>query len=395
MFVPFQRTLRANEGDTVVRPFVYALVALVLLAAWWTWFARARVPFYVSSDHARVEVSGVGNGVEAAVAGSLVSTHIALGRRVAKGEILAQLDSSIIEQRLAEARGRHNAVGPGIAARQKEIEAETLLEHHRNEHMRETIGAARADLAEVHAQSTLAAEEARRSSDLYKLRTISEMDNLRDLSQAKQKAAHTRSARWAIARLKRERDALDSESAVRITRLRAEIVDLQSTEASTAAAAQALAHELENCTIRAPVSGQIAETAAKQVGAFVHAGDRLATIVPDEDLRAVAEFDPAVAVGRIRSGQQARIRLDGFPWMQYGSVPATVTHVGTEVRNGTVRAEFAIHADPSSAIPLQHGLSGNIEVEVERVTPSRFVLRLAGQILSRTPHGQDVARQPR
>ena len=37
------------------------------------------------------------------------------------------------------------------------------------------------------------------------------------------------------------------------------------------------------------------------------------------------------------------------------------------------------------AIPLQHGLPGTVEVEVDRVSPAALVLRHAGRMLS-TPH---------
>ena len=33
---------------------------------------------------------------------------------------------------------------------------------------------------------------------------------------------------------------------------------------------------------------------------------------------------PVAVVGRIRPGQPARLRLEGFPWTQYGTVAATV-----------------------------------------------------------------------
>ena len=103
--------------------------------------------------------------------------------------------------------------------------------------------------------------------------------------------------------------------------------------------------------IRAPVSGRIAEATQKRGGAYVPAGERLSTIVPDGTLHAVADFTPGTAVGRIRVGQRARLRLEGYPWMQYGSVASRVDRVGTEARDGLVRVEFTIHPAADSAIP--------------------------------------------
>jgi hypothetical protein len=75
------------------------------------------------------------------------------------------------------------------------------------------------------------------------------------------------------------------------------------------------------------------------------------------------------------------MRLDGFPWAQYGMVAATVTRVGSEVHDGRVRVELWVHRDPGSQIPLQHGLPGTLEVEVERVSPARLMLRALGKLL--------------
>jgi membrane fusion protein (multidrug efflux system) len=116
---------------------------------------------------------------------------------------------------------------------------------------------------------------------------------------------------------------------------------------------------------------------------YVRAGDRLFSVVPPGQLRGVGNFVPADALGRVRPGQTARLRLEGFPWTQYGTVPATVTHVGSELRDGKVRVEFAIHPDPGSAIPMQHGLPAMAEVDVEQVSPATLVLRSIGGALGR------------
>ena len=82
---------------------------------------------------------------------------------------------------------------------------------------------------------------------------------------------------------------------------------------------------------------------------FVRAGDKLGAIIPDGGLRAIAEFAPSSALGRIQTGQRARFRLDGFPWTEYGQLEATVSRVASEPRQGVVRVELIVH--PESAPP--------------------------------------------
>jgi membrane fusion protein (multidrug efflux system) len=56
--------------------------------------------------------------------------------------------------------------------------------------------------------------------------------------------------------------------------------------------------------------------------------------------------------------------------------------VAGEIRNGKVRVELAVlagNAAGNSRIPLQHGIPGSVEIEVERISPAVLLLRSAGQ----------------
>ena len=104
-------------------------------------------------------------------------------------------------------------------------------------------------------------------------------------------------------------------------------------------------------------------------------------VVPDGMLKVVALFHPSEALGRVRPGQRARVRFDGFPWTQYGSTPARVSNVATKLRYGRVRVELSF--DPGvlteiPRIPYQDGLTAVVDIEIERVSPATLVLRSAG-----------------
>jgi hypothetical protein len=99
-------------------------------------------------------------------------------------------------------------------------------------------------------------------------------------------------------------------------------------------------------------------------------------------LQIMTDFLPPAALGRIQPGQPARLRLDGFPWMQYGAVSATVAGVASEVRDGWVRVELAVGPDAAPPIPLQHSLPGTVEVAVDHVSPATLALRTAGRLFT-------------
>jgi membrane fusion protein (multidrug efflux system) len=85
----------------------------------------------------------------------------------------------------------------------------------------------------------------------------------------------------------------------------------------------------------------------------------------------------------VQPGSARALRLHGFPWTKYGSIPATVDRVGNEPKDGQIRVELELHPERGSRIPLQHGLPGTAEVEVERVSPASLVLDAAGRFLTR------------
>ncbi|MEM7310250.1 MAG: HlyD family secretion protein [Planctomycetota bacterium] len=136
--------------------------------------------------------------------------------------------------------------------------------------------------------------------------------------------------------------------------------------------------EIARRSLRAPAAGEVAELTPLTRGSWVGAGATLATVVAPGALAVEADFPAAAAVGRIRPGQRGRLRLDGFPWARFGSVPVEVARVGAEARDGLVRVELHLDAG-ETAVPLGHGLVGTVEVEVERVSPFELLLRSAGR----------------
>src|SRR5262249_18529737 len=133
---------------------------------------------------------------------------------------------------------------------------------------------------------------------------------------------------------------------------------------------------------RAPIGGRLEEVEDLRSGAVIEAGARVAVIVPSGTLRAVAYYDPATAVGRVRPGQRGRLRMHAFPWTNYGVLPAVVDRVGSEPRQDGIRVELLLRPEAGSRIPLQHGLPGVAEIEVDRLSPAALALDAAGRLLT-------------
>jgi membrane fusion protein (multidrug efflux system) len=145
-------------------------------------------------------------------------------------------------------------------------------------------------------------------------------------------------------------------------------------------------HEQEQYRVRAPSSGTLADVTPITNGTQVKAGDLLGQLLVAEQHVVRASFDPAAAIGKLHPGDTASLRLQGFPWLQFGEVQLQVSEVASESRNGRIRVDFAITHTPK-AIALRHGLPGQVLVETERITPYKLLLRTIGGSLPQTNTG--------
>ena len=58
-------------------------------------------------------------------------------------------------------------------------------------------------------------------------------------------------------------------------------------------------------------------------------------------------------------------------------IKASGDHVGSEAKDGTIQIECELDPKSPPAL-LEHGLTGELEIELERVAPVRLVLRESG-----------------
>ena len=201
----------------------------------------------------------------------------------------------------------------------------------------------------------------------------------------KLEAAHAALAAEII-RIEREAQSRDFQNQAEIENLKYDLASLSGEYTSTQAAISRLSYDIDNHLVRAPLGGKLADVLPFHAGAYVSEGQHLAVIVPAGALQIVAEFAPSPTLGRVQPGQTAQLRLDGFPWAQYGVLPATVRRVAGEVRDNLIRVELSLDAGSESAVKLQHGLPGSVEVSIETVSPATLLLRSAGLLLQDRPH---------
>ena len=375
----FQR-LRADHGRSTLW---ISVTAALVLAAWIMWALLAQVSIYEVSADARVELDGATYPIDAPFAGRIVATSLHSGQRVRRGELLIEIDSMAEQLQLREVQVQAQGLEPQIDRLNAQIEAERSM---RNEEDRaERLKAEEAE-SRVH-EAQIPADYA--AKDLVRIRALraENFASAHDLEKAESDASQLRAAASAIemaaSRIPQDQAARNRERDVRIGRLQGEIATLEAQRATLQAETTRLNYEIERRRIRAPADGLIGEAVNLRVGAVVGDGDRLGSLVPAGRLLVVAHYPAQAAFGRIRAGQSATLRLDGFPWAEFGTVSATVADVGREVRDGKVRVELAPLPRSSFRGSLEHGMPGTLEVAVERLSPLNLTLRTAGQWLTR------------
>ncbi|WP_237718402.1 HlyD family secretion protein [Rhodovulum sp. PH10] len=272
-----------------MRKRVLPVVALVVLGAgaWygWQWWTVGR--FMVSTDDAYV---GAENATLAAkVAAFVASVPVEANQHVKAGDPIVVLDD-----------GDYRLALDGAEAKLATQQA-TLAR------IDQQIAAAKIGIDQAKAQQDAAAADT--------ARTEADFERARDLYQRQAGAKATLDTATA-ARDRARATETAAKSAVAAAELNVAVLEAQRAEASRVAAELRVARDqakrnLDFTVVRAPFDGVIANKGV-QVGDYVTAGKRLASLVPLDQIYVDANFKETQLAG-IRPGGVAHLHVDAFP----------------------------------------------------------------------------------
>lgn len=379
MATALSRTLHALKSDRGRGVSIAALMAAALVGGWVAWGSLASVAVYETTANARLEASLATSAIQSQVAGRVLESKLTVGRVVKAGDVLVQLDDRRLTLAVDEKRAAIGAIDKEIAGLRSQATAESAA---RSEEQRVTVTAAdgaRANQRDAVAAAKAASMEADRIRQLRTSGLISEREYQQALTAHERSQAVADRETIVITRIDREQRAKDQERETRLRKLETEIARLQGESEKHVVEIATLRDEASRYAVRAPIDGRIGEAVILRPGSVIGT-EKIGAIIPESQIQIVANY-PASAMGRIQVGQAARMRMEGYPWMQYGALEAVVTRVAGEVRDGGVRIELSVDGSHAPRIPLRHGLPGSLEIEVERVTPAALALRSAGRVL--------------
>lgn len=108
---------------------------------------------------------------------------------------------------------------------------------------------------------------------------------------------------------------------------------------------------LAQSTIRSPIDGVVQASAITTEGQVVTPGEEVLRVVPSGPELELEVYVPNRDIGFIHIGQKAVVKLDAFPFTQYGTMDATVTKIATDAVpqvDAARREEDAVSAPPST-----------------------------------------------
>lgn len=247
--------------------------------------AAGAIAWYLLSPPGVPEGFTVGNGrIEATeidiatkLAGRITEVLVHEGDTVDEGQVIARMDIVSLEAQL-----RHSLA-----------EAQ---------HARDSRETARAVVEQRKSEAALAVKDYQRYKELFEKNVIQEM------------------------KLDVERTRVETTRAA-LLQAKSEVVETQSAIEAAVAESQRLRHDIDDCTLRAPVHGRVQYRLAEP-GEVLPAGGKVVTMLNLTDVY-MEMFLPEVEAGKVAIGAEGRIVLDAAPqW----PIRATVSYVAAKAQ---------------------------------------------------------------
>lgn len=128
--------------------------------------------------------------------------------------------------------------------------------------------------------------------------------------------------------------------------------------------------------IISPIDGNVTYNKVWSENQTVSAGEIIATVIPENETIIIGKTDiPSVGMGKIKPGQNVNIKLDNYPYMEFGMLRGkikTISLVPVVAEDGIYyTAEVELPADLVSnygkEIPFSQNMSGTAEIITEDV----------------------------
>lgn len=304
----------ATQNSLAVRPLNPTEVQLRPSPVWsralaWTIIGTASFGF-ILSVFAKIDEVVLASGelqplgaerpVKAPFAGVVKDIVAKEGQKVRMGDTLVRFDAEVSRKR------------------KETLETQTRLESKRFEEESRSIEARKRGLFERlnGLQRTLTTENGiyQNIIPLAEIGAMQQTELLRQRNRVEQLDSEVRVAATDLEEIEAQLVKLKQESLREMSNLERQLVEVEDT----------ISKEM----LTAPVAGIVYGMVPSSPGYAAAAGETLVKVVPGGELEAKI-FITNKDVGFMRPGMKAQVRVDAFPYTQFGSIPGTLKSVGT------------------------------------------------------------------
>jgi hemolysin D len=349
---------------------IWIICALATASIAWAYFGRIDI---IAVAQGKLQPTGRVKVIEPLETGKVAALHVFNGSRVAAGEVLVEFDRSAAEADAQSARAGLASSRAEAARRGAALEAAQARQFDPAPAISwpdETPPTLRAreqrvfaaDLGQVAAAlASFAAQRAQKLAERDQLlltigtqknlvATLQERVDMRTLLVAERAGAKaavidaTETLQYQITQLaiqqgqlasgSRALDVFDKDMQKAIEAYRAENAEkLSEAERQAEELEQKLAKAeaaIEHLTLKAPIAGTVQASALTTIGQVVTSGQEVMRIVPEDAGLEIEVYVLNKDIGFVKPGQEAVVKIESFPFTQYGTILARVTRVARD-----------------------------------------------------------------
>lgn len=372
--------------------------------------------------------------VQTVATGAIVEIAVQNNTPIQKGDVIARIDTATLESRAVQLSAnveQSNSKQQQIQAQLLAIDQQIIAERDQAQRSvlvltadaetaqrtkRDQSIAAQAAVQEAQTQIDLAAREVNSYSQLSDSGAVSQLQ----LSE-KQAALETAQARMASVQ------ASLNPSGGSVQAAQQRIAQAQATGASTLARLQQSKQqliqegidiekqlntieqeraqvnlELQNATVRSPITGTLHELRLRNTGQVVSSGETIATVIPTNTPIEIRAMVPAASINKVDIGLPTQMRISACPFSEFGTAAAQVKSISPDtVSQRAAPATPGEEAGPPGAFysviiaveqsalisnstqrqcALQPGTEGQVTIIAREETIITFLRRKAGLI---------------
>lgn len=363
----FETLAREMRGRSPLRSSMLLFSILALIAAVGVWAAIAEVDDVTRGD-GRVVPSRSIQVIQAAETGVLQALHVAEGEVVEEGELLMELDRTLLASQLDQEMQRAWGLMARIARLQAEIDGEEVLTFPPDlvqatpSVVRSEAALFQARVTELRAEIEVLERQRRQRQQEYEEGLVDAATAAETLAIVEEEIAimaplverrvepettmlglrrtlaewQGRQVRSAAGLLRLEAALSEIDDRIAALRARARAQALSELSIATAELAEletrlpALQQRVTRSELRAPVRGIVNQIKLTTIGGVAQAGEPLIEIVPLDDTLLVEGYLRPSDIAFVFPGQPVRVKLTAFDFSRYGGLEGEIVRIGAD-----------------------------------------------------------------